>query len=281
MIEAVPRRGVPRRHPRYMQRHAYRNADSAELWDAIERASGKPMRGIAEDFTFPRRGASRQRQLGECARGERTCPSRQAGSRSTKLRACRSLGTCRSRRKRSVAAQPGGHGRPRVRDHQTPRLRRHRRQSGADGYYRTYYRGSAFAEVSSSLRASPAADQLGLFYDTRALGVAGLVPYPDAYDLAQRAPSDANPLVFEWIAREIAEADLLYADLPGRVRLVRTVARCSGRRLSGSVGRSAAARPRTTRFCASASLPSVATRGPGSGTEARRLFVSHSIPVSW
>jgi aminopeptidase N len=84
------------------------------------------------------------------------------------------------------------------------------------GYFRTLYPRSAFAEIAESFDRLRPADQLGLLYDARALGVAGLVPFSDVYDLVRRTPNDADPLVFEWIARELADTDLLYADLPGR-----------------------------------------------------------------
>src|SRR3712207_1355938 len=35
----------------YMKRHAYGNTVTGDLWSALERASGKPVRAIAGDFT--------------------------------------------------------------------------------------------------------------------------------------------------------------------------------------------------------------------------------------
>ena len=56
----------------YMRAHAYRQRrDSSQLWDAIEAASGTPMREIAEDFTFRAGVPLIEVEPGECARGQR------------------------------------------------------------------------------------------------------------------------------------------------------------------------------------------------------------------
>ncbi len=264
----------------YVKAHAYRNADSAELWDAIEAASGKPMRGIAEDFTFRAGVPLVSAQLGECARGERTVSVTQGRFALDEASRVPLLWHV------PVTAETIGGGAAAAVTDDRGSATLELRGCGAvvvnpaqTGYYRTYYQGSAFAEVSSAFARLPAADQLGLFYDTRALGVAGLVPYSDTYDLAQRTPSDANPLVVEWIAREIAEADLLYADLPGRDALRaygRELLAPALKRVGWEKRRGEAANDAILRERLIAVLSQLAD--PVVEAEARRLFVSGAIP---
>jgi puromycin-sensitive aminopeptidase len=46
--EATFRAGISR----YLERHAYGNTDTSDLWDALEAASGEPVRAIANDWIF-------------------------------------------------------------------------------------------------------------------------------------------------------------------------------------------------------------------------------------
>ena len=264
----------------YVRAHAYRNADSMELWDAIETASGRPMRAIAEDFTFRAGVPLVSVEPGECARGERTVSVMQSRFALDEASRAPLLWHVPV----TAATVGGGAGAAVTDDHGSATLTL--RGCGAvvvnpsqAGYYRTYYPHAALAEIAASFARLSAADQLGLLYDARALGVAGLVPYSAVYDLVQSAPSDADPLVFEWIAREIAEADLLYADLPGRDAL-----RAYGRsllapaltRVGWEKRRGEAANDAILRERLVAVLSQLAD--PGVEAEARRLFVSDSIP---
>jgi len=264
----------------YVRAHAYGNADSAELWDAIEAQSGKPLRGIAEDFTFRAGVPLVGVELGECARGERAvslAQSRFALDDASRVPLLWHVPV--------TAEAIGGGSAAAVTDDQgsaaltLPGCGAVVVNPSQAGYYRTHYSHAAFAEVAESFASLPAADQLGLLYDTRALGVAGLVPYSDVYDLVRRTPRNADPLVFEWIARELAETDLLYADLPAREALrsyarsllAPQLARVGWEKRRGEAANDAILRARL--IATLSLLADTAVEG-----EARRRFASDTIP---
>jgi aminopeptidase N len=264
----------------YMRAHEFGNASTADLWDAIEQASGTPMRGIAEDFTFQTGVPLITPNPGECSRGQRSVPVEQ--SRFALDDASRGPLTWRvpvtveaigggtaaavTDERRSAALTVRGCGAVVVNPWQT-------------GYFRTLYPRTAFAEITQSFDRLRPADQLGLLYDAHALGVAGLVPYSDVYDLVERTPNNADPLIFEWIARELADTDRLYADLPGRTGfrayarsvLAPQLARVGWEQRRGEADNDAILRER---LIATLSL----LADPQVEAEARRRFAADAIP---
>jgi aminopeptidase N len=201
-----------------MREHSFGNARTADLWSAIEAASGTPMREIAEDFTFQAGVPLIAPEPGECVRGRRPVTVEQSrfalDDASREPRRWRVPVTVAAVGAKSAAAAvtgDAGSATLSVRGCGPIVV-----NPGQGGYYRTLYPRAAFTELAADFGELPPADQMGLLYDAQALGVAGLVPYSDAFDLASRAPRDADPLVFEWIARELAATDRLYTGLPGR-----------------------------------------------------------------
>jgi aminopeptidase N len=264
----------------YMRAHAFGNASTANLWDAIEEASGMPMRGIAEDFTFQAGVPLINPEPGECARGQRSVSLEQG--RFALDEESRTPLTWHV--PVTVEAIGGGMASTVLDDGGSATLTV--RGCGAlvvnpsqTGYYRTLYPRAAFAEIAESFERVRPADQLGLLYDARALAVTGLVPYSDVYDLVQRTPNSADPLVFEWIAREVADTDGLYADLPGRAAfrayardvLAPQLARVGWEKRRGEADNDAILRERliaTLSLLADAQVDA----------EARRRFASDTIP---
>jgi aminopeptidase N len=264
----------------YVRAHAFGNADSAQLWDAIEAASGKPMRGIAEDFIFRAGVPLITVDPEKCERKQRSVSVMQ--SRFALDEASRAPLVWHV----PVTAEAAGGGTAAAVTDDRGAATFTVRGCGAvvvnpaqAGYYRTYYPRAAFTEVAEGFARLQPADQLGLLYDAHALGIAGLVPYTDVYDLVRRAPAEADPLVLEWIARELGDTDLLYADLPGRdafrayarAQLAPQLARVGWDKRRGEAANDAILRERLI-----AALSQLAD--PGVDAEAHRRFANGAIP---
>jgi aminopeptidase N len=264
----------------YMRAHAYGNAVTSELWDAIEAASGRPMRGIAEDFTFRAGVPLISVEPAPCEQGGRTVAVSQGRfALDDDSRAPRVWHV-------PVTAQSVGGGTAGAVTSDDGSATLELRGCGPvvvnpsqTGYYRTFYPRAAFAELANSFARLAPADQLGLLYDARAQSVAGLVPYSSVHDLVRRTPADADPLVFEWIARDLASTDLLYADLPGRDAFrayARALLAPQLERLGWDKRRGEAANDAILRERLIAVLSQLAD--PAVEAEARRRFASDTIP---
>ena len=66
--------------------------------------------------------------------------------------------------------------------------------AGQTSYMRVL-RAGAVGRARAAFAELPAADQLGLLYDSRASGEAGAAPMSDFLALAKNAPADADPIV--------------------------------------------------------------------------------------
>jgi aminopeptidase N len=194
-----------------MRRHAYGNTRSPQLWDAIEEASQRPVRAVADDFTRQPGVPLIQVQASACRGGEQTITLRQ--SEFTSLPVSRAPLLWRT----PVAVTPLGGARQDLLTDET-RTAQARTTCGPViinpeqiGYFRTLYDRAAFARLTQSFHRIDAADQLGLLYDLRALGRAGSVSAADFFALAAATPADADPLVWTVIANELAVTDGLFA----------------------------------------------------------------------
>jgi len=202
----------------HIQAHAYGNATSSELWSAIERASGRPLTQIADDFT-------RQPGVPLISVGETQCAGGQQNVRLSQREFTTSPMTrepltwhvpvtlaplngrdvvqAMTGDDRMASAQVRGCGPFVVNPDRT-------------GYYRTLYPRPMFERLARDFARVRSADQLGLLYDARALGRAGQAPASDFFMLAARTPRNADPLVWSLIADQIGAIDSLYGDDPRR-----------------------------------------------------------------
>jgi aminopeptidase N len=197
----------------YMKAHAYGNAVSRDFWEAIERASGKPVRAIAEGYT--RTTGVPLIEAGPAGAGRLTL--RQARfSEDGKARplilsvpvAVRSVGGAAERidTVRGVAPQVF------TVDGSSPYVA----NAGQRTYARTLY---APAEREGLIAAVPrldADDQLGLLYDGWALGASGYQPVEALLETIRRLPVDAEPGVWRQAIEILEEIDLLHDPGPGR-----------------------------------------------------------------
>lgn len=85
---------------------------------------------------------------------------------------------------------------------------------GQSGYYKALYRGEMFNRLSDGFASLPAADQLGLIFDTRMLGYAGDVPLSKLFELALNSNASMHPRALTELADRLAALDRFYDGLP-------------------------------------------------------------------
>ena len=210
----------------YMRQYANQNTRSVQLWEAIEAASGRSVRQVADDFTRQAGVPLINVETGRCRNGQMPITLRQ--SEFTTLPVDRQPLLWHV----PVTIQSLSGGEPVRLLTGDDRTATGSIECGAYvvnpsqvGYYRTHYARAAFDQLAQDFTRLDPADQLGLLYDTRALGRAGIVSAADFLALAARTPQDADPNTWALIAGELSNMDFLYgADDPRRERF-RTVAR--------------------------------------------------------
>ena len=209
----------------YMAEHAYGNATSEDLWQAIDHAAGKPVSAVARDFTT-QPGVP----LVKVSSGS-------AGINITELRladdvviqgvniatdrmevASRDAHVLSWRAPLTLRSATGGSAKDRLLSRSSP-------QTGALGdvvnagqlgYVRVLYDSGAFEPLVSAFADLASADQLGLLQDSLALGMAGQSPVTGYLRLTAALPKAADPVVWRVQARTLAGLDGYYAAGPKR-----------------------------------------------------------------
>ncbi len=194
----------------YMKKHAYANTVSNDLWAAIDSASERKITGMAHDFTL-QAGVPLVRAT--------------QGTGGITLSQAR-FGADASQRTPQTWRTPvnvrGVDGKvwqglvsastPQVAKVTAPAVV----NAGQTGYFRTAYSAGLWSQLAPRFAQLPAADQLGLLHDSRALGEAGLVPMSDFLALARNAPAKADPIVLQTLSDQLSAIDGLYAGRPSR-----------------------------------------------------------------
>jgi aminopeptidase N len=202
---------------RYIAAHAYGNTVTVDFWSALEAASSTPVVAIARDFTeqpgVPLMTVDRM----DCRNGRTVVTLHQDRfavdeSAAEKLHwrvpvVVAVLGGGEARAVVDGAAEIAVQGCGTVKVN-----------AGNAAYFRTRYPAEAFERLDAAFARLAPADQLGLLYDSRALGAAGLEPMADYLGLAADVDADANPVVLLQIARAYAELARLYRGEPGADR---------------------------------------------------------------
>ena len=86
--------------------------------------------------------------------------------------------------------------------------------AGQTSYMRSAYSPALWAKLAPTFASQQPADQLGLLYDSRALGEAGVAPMSDFLALARNAPADADPAVLDALASQLGALDVFYDGRP-------------------------------------------------------------------
>ena len=176
---------------RYLRSHAYGNTVTNDLWAAVEAESGKPVTGIAHQFTtqpgvplirVERARCSAGRTRLRLAQGEFTVDRPGKAPLRWQVPVVATAGgattTFLATGARTEATLEGCG--PVVVNH------------GQTGYFRTLYAPAAFAALVRGYAGLSDVDRLGILVDGWALGLAGLQPVTDALDLIEMLPADGD-----------------------------------------------------------------------------------------
>jgi aminopeptidase N len=196
----------------YMKRYGYRNTVTDNLWDELEKASGKKIKEIAADFTTKpgiplivveneAAGAAavtvnvRQKRFGvdesanEPTEWKVPVYASAAGSSAAPVQ-----GIVKGDQTATISV-PG-----------SPPIKLN---AGQIVYYRVKY-GSAFPELAKAFGRMVPADQLGLLNDAWALGEAGVAPVSDYLDLTLKLTPGADRVVWRQVIETLLTIDSLY-----------------------------------------------------------------------
>jgi len=190
---------------RYIKQHAYQNAVSDDLWAALDAASpSKKVSDVAHDFLLqpgvPLIQAREARDGIALSQGRFGVDESQRKPQTWRTPiAVKGLdGKTWDGVASAAAVQSAPMAAPAVVN------------AGQTSYARTAYSPALWARLAPRFAQLPAADQLGLLYDSRALGEAGIAPMSDFLALARNAPADADPIVINTLADQLGALDWLY-----------------------------------------------------------------------
>jgi aminopeptidase N len=200
----------------FMQRHAYSNATTADLWRALEEASGKPVGNVAAAYT-EQAGLPLLISETRCVGGEQRLAVRQ--ERYT----VRDPAAAPLRWQVPVVFGPlrGGPGEvllvsgnadiPAGRCGEPFKL-----NLGDVGYYRVQYDGAMQAAFAKSISAMALADQINLLADTWALVEAGRGGVNNFFELVDSLSEDSSRAVWDQVIRTLSRIDHVERGRPGR-----------------------------------------------------------------
>jgi aminopeptidase N len=204
--EDVFRQGVRN----YIARHAYGNTVTDDLWTEIDKVSPKKITGIAHDFTL--QAGVPLISIAKTPTGVSLTQTRYGADAASKApRTWRTPVTVTglgepwrtvvsSKGPVAKAAAPGA----------TPLV-----NAGQTGYFRTRYSPELSTRIAASFASLAPDDQLGLIYDSQALGQAGYAPMGDFLAIARSAQAAQDPVVQEALAQRLGGLNDLYEGLPG------------------------------------------------------------------
>jgi aminopeptidase N len=204
----------------YMRTHAYGNTVSGDLWEALQTAAGKPVRGIADDFTrragLPlltvansqesgRGGATlAQSRFFEAHVSEATQPPVEPWRLPFSFKSLEQVArdtTLLTADQGAIAFSGAG---PLVVN------------AGRKSYVRVRYSAPQFDELAARFGALAPADQIGMLDDAWALGQSQYAPITHLLTLIEATPRDADPVVWLRVVRILRAIDFLYVGLPGQ-----------------------------------------------------------------
>jgi aminopeptidase N len=205
---------------KYMAAHAYGNATTADLWQALEAAAGKPVAAIASTFT-EQAGVPLVIAQASCNGDEQRIALRQerftirapnAARQSwlvpvtvAPLRAMRSAETVLLKDRAEIAG--GRCGEP------------VKLNLGGIGYYRVEYDAPSRAVLAKSMGLMAPADRVNLLADGWALVEAGRAEPQSYLELIDDIGNDDNRAVWEQVIRTLSRLDRLARNRPERPAL--------------------------------------------------------------
>jgi aminopeptidase N len=199
----------------YLQRHAYGNAVSDDLWRAVESSAGKPIRQIAHDFTTQPGVPLIVLNKSQCIQGQthltltqgEFAPDRPKKSpRHWQVPVSVRLAGTTTQAKVLV-----GNGKAKV---TLPGCGVVLVNDGQSGYFRTVYEPQALQGLVGTFSNLKDIDQLGILRDSWALGLGARTSPTDALNLIDALPLKANPQVWISAIAIAGEVDRLYRGFP-------------------------------------------------------------------
>jgi aminopeptidase N len=195
----------------YIAHHAYGNTVTDDLWTEIDKVSPKKITGIAHDFTL--QAGVPLVSAATAKTGVELTQSRFGADAASKApRTWRTPVTISGLGEpwRAVvsathaAAKPAPSG-------ATPLL-----NAGQTGYFRSRYSPELEARIAAAFPTLAPEDQLGLIYDSRALGEAGYAPMSDFLAIARNATGVEDTVVLRALAVQLGGLDDLYEGRTGQ-----------------------------------------------------------------
>jgi aminopeptidase N len=187
----------------YIAKHAYGNTVSDDLWREVEKAAHKPVTAIAHDFTLKPGVPLIRVSEAVCKNGKTTIQLTQGefskDQENKKPLSWRVPVIAQTVGGATVRTVVGGKASMTL-----PGCGAVLVNAGQSGYYRTLYAPKNFSALAGRFATMPALDQLGLLSDSWALGLGGQIPSSSFLELADHAPLDAAPQVWQKIADVLA-----------------------------------------------------------------------------
>jgi aminopeptidase N len=203
---------------RYMREHAYSNATTADLWRALQAASGKPVATIAASYT---------EQAGlPVIVGQATCAGDRQSARLRQERfTIRDPDAKPQRWQVPIAIGPFRampQGGPALLSDETMEVAAGRcgepvtLNAGDIGYYRVQYDGAMLAALIAEMASLAPADQVNLLADSWALVEAGRIEPARFFELIDKLDGNEPRAVWEQVAGILGRIDHLQWDRPAR-----------------------------------------------------------------
>jgi aminopeptidase N len=203
----------------YMHEHSFGNTRSTDLWRALQNAAGKPVDGIAEDFTR-RPGlplvaveADKSGQAGRVALTQTRFFEAHDSDSNDSPKATWRLPLAY----RSITGEQGetllnGEAGTIVFSGAGPVIV----NAGHQSYTRVRYASAQFDALRAAFSSLAASDQIGMLQDAWALGQSQYAPMTNLLTLVDQLPMNADPFVWRRAVQVLKSIDRLYTDLPGR-----------------------------------------------------------------
>jgi aminopeptidase N len=195
----------------YMQQHQYKNTVTGDLWSALEKASGKPVRQIAKDFTTQPGVPMVDVLDARCEQGQTQVTVKQ--SRFGLDEASKQPLTWTV----PVVARVTGNNTKRfeVKGDQPQTLQLAgcgpvELNAGQTGYYRVRYAPAVFEQVATNFGKLASVDQLGILKDSLAFAGAQYSPVGHVMTLIQQSRASQDPIIQADIANQLAMYDEYY-----------------------------------------------------------------------
>jgi aminopeptidase N len=200
----------------YMERHAYSNATTADLWRALEEASGKPVGSVAAAYT-EQAGLPLIIAETRCVGGDQRLTLRQErftvhdpAAKALAWQVPITYGPL-------SAAQPDVVLLDGTTEIAAGRCGESFKVNLGDiGYYRVQYDGAMRAALAKSVAAMSQADQVNLLADSWALVEAGRSDATDFFDLMDNLSANVSRAVWDQVIRTLSRIDQLERGRPGR-----------------------------------------------------------------